>query len=184
MTQKLCMVAVTMLAAVTSLGMLSAKQSANSPKAGAESFDVIIRGGYILDGTGNPWYAADIGIRGDKIAAIGKLNHASAKQVIDATGDVVAPGFIDMLGQSETSLLIDNRSLSKISQGITSEITGEGGSIAPQDARTLGPMQPFLDQFHLTVDWTDLSGYFRRLKKVGTPLNLERTLARRRCERQ
>ncbi|MHB8540312.1 MAG: N-acyl-D-amino-acid deacylase family protein [Candidatus Acidiferrales bacterium] len=172
MTRKLWMVAVAMLATVTSLGILSAKQSANSPNAGAESYDVIIRGGHILDGTGNPWYAADIGIRGDKIAAIGKLNHASAKQVIDATGDVVAPGFIDMLGQSEASLLIDNRSLSKISQGITSEITGEGGSIAPQDARTLGPMQPFLDQFHLKVDWTDLNGYFHRLEQVGTPLNL------------
>src|SRR5579863_9198915 len=150
-------------------------RSAMRQDAGAargESYDVIIRGGHILDGTGNPWYAGDIGIRGDKIAAIGKLEGASAKQTIDATGQIVAPGFIDMLGQSETSLLIDNRSLSKLSQGITSEITGEGGSIAPQDALTLGPMKPFLEQYHLTVDWTDLDGYFRRLEKVGTPLNL------------
>ncbi len=140
--------------------------------SGADNYDVIIRGGHILDGTGNPWYAADIGIRGDKIAAIGKLDNATAKQTIDATGKVVAPGFIDMLGQSETSLLIDNRSLSKISQGITSEITGEGGSIAPQDEKTLAPMKPMLDHFHLTVDWTDLNGYFDRLEKSGTPLNL------------
>lgn len=146
------------------------RQRANA--ADAETYDVIIRGGHILDGAGNPWYAADIGIRGDKIAAIGKLDHANAKKVIDAVGDVVAPGFIDMLGQSETSLLIDNRSLSKLSQGITTEITGEGGSIAPQDERTLAPMKPFLEQYHLTIDWTDLDGYFRRLEKTGTPLNL------------
>ncbi|HET6199619.1 MAG TPA: amidohydrolase family protein [Candidatus Acidoferrales bacterium] len=156
---------------VAAMRMRSAsRQSANA--GDTEAYDVIIRGGHILDGTGNPWYAADIGIRGDKIAAIGKLDHASAKKVIDAVGSVVSPGFIDMLGQSETSLLIDNRSLSKISQGITTEITGEGGSIAPQDERTLAPMKPFLDHYHLIVDWTDLDGYFRRLEKTGTPLNL------------
>ena len=155
---------------VVAVGLRSwARQDAS---ASAESYDVIIRGGHILDGTGNPWYAADIGIRGDKIAAIGKLDHARAGKIIDAIGKIVAPGFIDMLGQSETSLLIDNRSLSKLSQGITSEITGEGGSIAPQDERTLVPMKPVLDHFHLTIDWTDLGGYFNRLEKNGTPLNL------------
>lgn len=162
--------ALSVLLAVAMRMQSASRQSTNS--ADAEAYDVIIRGGHILDGTGNPWYAADIGIRGDKIAAIGKLDHANAKKVIDAVGSVVAPGFIDMLGQSETSLLIDNRSLSKISQGITTEITGEGGSIAPQDARTLGPMKPFLEQYHLIVDWTDLDGYFRRLEKTRTPLNL------------
>ncbi len=152
------------------VGMRSvARQEGN---AGAESYDVIIRGGHILDGTGNPWYAADIAIRGDKIAAIGKLDNASAKQTIDVTGKIVAPGFIDMLGQSETSLLIDNRALSKLSQGITSEITGEGQSAAPQDERTLAPLKPFLDHFHLTVDWTDMNGYFERLERSGTALNL------------
>lgn len=156
---------------VAAVRMRSAsRQNANA--ADAEAYDVIIRGGHILDGTGNPWYAADIGIRGDKIAAIGKLDHANAKKVVDAVGSVVAPGFIDMLGQSETSLLIDNRSLSKISQGITTEITGEGGSIAPQDERTLAPMKPFLDHYHLIVDWTGLDGYFQRLEKIRTPLNL------------
>lgn len=155
---------------VVALGVRSAAQE--DANAGGRSYDVIIRGGHILDGTGNPWYSADIGIRGDKVAAIGKLGDATAKRTIDAAGKIVAPGFIDMLGQSETSLLIDNRSLSKLSQGITSEITGEGGSIAPQDERTLGPMKPVLDQFHLTIDWTDFDGYFNRLEKNGTPLNL------------
>lgn len=162
---------VVIMAGIAAVGVRTlARQEASA--GGDANYDVIIRGGRILDGTGNPWYAADIGIRGDKIAEIGKLDHATAKQTIDATGKIVAPGFIDMLGQSETSLLIDNRSLSKLSQGITSEITGEGGSIAPQDEKTLTPMKPFLEHFHLTVDWTDLEGYFARLQESGTPLNL------------
>src|SRR5690348_3058472 len=135
-------------------------------------YDVLIKNGRIYDGSGNPWYVGDIGIRGDRIAAIGNLEGATATRVIDATGQVVSPGFIDMLGQSETALLIDNRSLSKLSQGITSEITGEGGSIAPQDDLTLAPLKPFMDQYHFSIDWTTLDGYFRRLEKQGTPLNI------------
>ena len=135
-------------------------------------YDLIIKNGHILDGGGGPWYAADIGIRGDRIASIGNLDGAPASKVIDAMGQIVAPGFIDMLGQSETALLIDNRSLSKLSQGITTEITGEGGSVAPQNAKTLAELMPYLAQYHLTVDWTTLDGYFRRLEQHGTALNL------------
>jgi N-acyl-D-amino-acid deacylase len=135
-------------------------------------YDVIIKNGHVIDGTGNPWYAGDVGISGDRVVAIGNLKDASAKRVIDATGLVVAPGFIDMLGQSEVALLIDNRSPSKLSQGITSEITGEGASIAPQNERTLAPMRPVLEHYHVTVDWSDLDGYFQRLEKTGTPINL------------
>src|ERR1051326_9125804 len=135
-------------------------------------YDVIIKNGRIVDGSGNPWVSGDIGIRGERVADIGDLQKASAKRVIDATGLVVSPGFIDMLGQSEDALLIDNRSLSKLSQGITTEITGEGQSIAPQDALTLAPLQPELDHYNLKVDWTDLNGYFQRLEKTGTPLNI------------
>jgi N-acyl-D-amino-acid deacylase len=135
-------------------------------------YDVLIRHGHILDGTGNPWYAGDIAIRDDRIAAIGKLEGATAKRVIDASGLVVSPGFIDMLGQSEESLLIDNRSLSKLSQGITSEITGEGGSIAPQNELTIAPQKILLEHYHLTIDWHDLAGYFHRLETSGTPINL------------
>src|SRR5580692_5608208 len=144
----------------------------SAPAGGIAPFDVIIKNGHILDGSGSPWYDADIGIRGDRIEAIGQLAYAQAKKVIDAKGMIVSPGFIDMLGQSEMSLLIDNRSLSKLSQGITTEITGEGGSVAPQNEKTLRSLKPFLDQFHLTIDWTTLDGYFRRLEKDGTPINL------------
>ncbi len=135
-------------------------------------YDVIIHNGHVLDGTGNNWFAADVAIKGDRIAAIGKLTNAHAAKEIDAHGLIVSPGFIDMLGQSEVPLLIDNRSLSKLSQGITSEITGEGGTIEPQNEKTLGPMKPMLEHFNLKVDWTDLDGYFRRLEHDGTPLNL------------
>jgi N-acyl-D-amino-acid deacylase len=137
----------------------------------AGGYDLIIRNGHIIDGTGNPWYAADVAVNGDRIAAIGDLHEAHGKREIDTKGRVVAPGFIDMLGQSETSLLVDNRSLSKLSQGITTEITGEGGSIAPQNEKTIAPQKPFLDKYKLTIDWTTLDGYFRRLEKQGTPLN-------------
>lgn len=152
----------------------AAYESASTESAAADSpeFDVIIRNGKIIDGSGNPWVSGDIGIRSDRITKIGNLADAKAKRTIDASGLVVSPGFIDMLGQSEDSLLIDNRSLSKLSQGITTEITGEGQSIAPQDALTLAPLQPELDHYHLTVDWTDLDGYFQRLQKTGTPLNI------------
>jgi N-acyl-D-amino-acid deacylase len=143
-----------------------------SPQVAGDEYDILIRNGHIVDGSGNPWYAGDVAISGNRIVKIGNLAGAHAKRVIDARGMAVAPGFIDMLGQSETSLLIDSRSLSKLSQGITSEITGEGGSIAPQDALTLEPLRPFLDHYKLTIDWTDLDGYFRRLEKSGTPINL------------
>jgi len=146
--------------------------NAQASLSGAEEYDVLLKNGSIIDGSGNPWVSGDIAIRGDRIAAIGKLDGAHAKRVIDAKGLVISPGFIDMLGQSEVSLLIDNRSISKLAQGITTEITGEGGSIAPQTDLTLAPLQPALDQYKLKVDWTTLDGYFKRLEKQGTPLNI------------
>ncbi len=140
--------------------------------ANAGDYDLIIRNGHVIDGAGNPWYSADVAVSGDRIAAIGDLHEAHAKHEIDAKGRIVSPGFIDMLGQSEISLLLDNRSLSKLSQGITTEITGEGGSIAPQNEKTIAPQKPFLEHYKLSIDWTTLDGYFRRLEKQGTPLNI------------
>jgi N-acyl-D-amino-acid deacylase len=165
-------VAFCLVAVVFTLAAFCWPRVTPAQKESAMPFDVIIKNGRILDGTGGPWYAADIGIRGDRIAAIGKLGEAPAEKVIDAEGKIVSPGFIDMLGQSEFSLLIDNRSLSKLSQGITTEITGEGGSVAPQNEKTLSQLAPFLEHYHLIIDWTTLDGYFRRLGKDGTPINL------------
>jgi len=148
------------------------KTQAQENASASSDFDVLIKNGHIIDGSGNPWVSGDIAIRGDRIADIGKLQSARAKRVIDAQGLVISPGFIDMLGQSEGSLLIDNRSLSKLSQGITTEITGEGGSIAPQNDQTLAALKPVLEHYKLKVDWTTLDGYFQRLEKSGTPLNI------------
>src|ERR1039457_2599719 len=96
-------------------------------------FDLVITNGHIIDGTGSPWYSGDIGIRDGHIAAIGNLSAAARQRTVDAKGRVVAPGFIDMLGQSEMTILVDPRLPSKIYQGITTEITGEGGSAAPMN---------------------------------------------------
>ena len=137
-----------------------------------QTYDLVIRNGHIIDGTGSPWYSGDVGIRDRRIAAIGNLADAPAKRTIDAHGMVVAPGFIDMLEQSEWNLLIDKQAFSKLTQGITSGITGEGGSIAPQNDETLADRRDFLEHYHLTVDWRDLDGYFRRLEKQGAGINL------------
>ncbi|MBZ5700486.1 MAG: D-alanyl-D-alanine carboxypeptidase/D-alanyl-D-alanine-endopeptidase [Acidobacteriia bacterium] len=142
-----------------------------APAPVASGYDIIIRNGHIVDGTGNPWYAADVAIQGERIAKIGDLSGEKGKREIDAAGRIVSPGFIDMLGQSESSLLLDKRATSKLAQGITTEITGEGGSAAPQNEKTLAQLQPLLAHLGLTVDWTTLDGYFRRLEKQGTPLN-------------
>jgi dihydroorotase/N-acyl-D-amino-acid deacylase len=142
------------------------------PNPASPSYDIVIRGGHIIDGTGNPWYVGDVAITDGRIVATGKIPGGIAKRVIEASGLVVAPGFIDMLGQSETALLIDNRSVSKLAQGITSEITGEGGSIAPQNALTIAAAQPSLDPYHLKIDWNTLDEYWQRLAKKGTPINI------------
>ncbi len=165
-------IAILVITASISLSRIVAAQTQAQPTQNGSTFDVIIRNGHILDGSGNPWFAADIGIKDGRIAAIGKLDGARATKVIDATNRIVSPGFIDMLGQSEYPLLIDNRSISKLAQGITSEITGEGASIAPHNEKTLAPLKPFLDHYKLTVDWTTLDEYFKRLEKQGTPINI------------
>src|SRR5262245_60094785 len=124
--------------------------------AAAPDFDLVIEKGRVVDGTGAPWFKADVGIKGDRITAVGDLAKATAKRRIDAKGQMVAPGFIDMLGQSELYVLIDNRVESKIRQGITTEISGEGVSVAPIDAKLIGEQREWLASKKLTIDWTDL----------------------------
>ena len=135
-------------------------------------YDVLIKNGRIVDGSGRPGYNADIAIKDKRIARIGNLPNATAAKTIDAGGMVVAPGFIDMLGQSETYLLIDPRGMSKVMMGVTTEITGEGESIAPINERQIKEQEDFLKRFNLTIDWRTLDEYFRRLEKQGTGLNL------------
>ena len=138
----------------------------------SQPFDLVIRNGHIVDGTGSPWYSGDIGIRNGRIAQIGLLNNAPARRVIDAAGLVVAPGFIDMLGQSELSIMVDPHVPSKIFQGITTEITGEGGSIAPLNQQMLSADREGFQHYGVTPDWTTFAGYFKRLERQGIGINL------------
>jgi len=135
-------------------------------------FDVLIKNGRIVDGSGRASYVADVAIKGDRIVSIGKLSQATAARTVDAQGLVVAPGFIDMLGQSETYLLIDPRAMSKVMMGVTTEITGEGESIAPINERQIKEQEDFLKRFNLTIDWRSLDEYFKRLDKQGSGVNL------------
>jgi dihydroorotase/N-acyl-D-amino-acid deacylase len=146
--------------------------TAPTPAPGDTPFDLIIANGHVIDGTGSPWYAADVGIRDGRIAAIGRLTEAKAKQRIDAAGYVVAPGFIDMLGQSELTILVDPRLPSKIYQGITTEITGEGNSAAPMTGHARAEAEPTLKHYGLTADWQTLGEYFARLERQGIGINL------------
>jgi len=136
------------------------------------SFDLVITNGHIIDGTGSPWYSGDLGIRDGKIAAIGNLSQAARKRTLDAKGMVVAPGFIDMLGQSEDTILVDPRLPSKIYQGITTEITGEGGSIAPLNDAIITADKTKYDHLKITPDWRSFRQYFARLEKQGMGINL------------
>jgi N-acyl-D-amino-acid deacylase len=150
-----------------------------TPKAGPRTqqseppeFDLVIRNGHIIDGTGSPWYSGDIGVREGRIARIGNLAGAPAKRSIDARGLVVAPGFIDMLGQSELTILVDPRLPSKIYQGITTEITGEGDSIAPQTDATIAENRREYERYKIDPDWRTFREYFARLEQQGMGINL------------
>jgi dihydroorotase/N-acyl-D-amino-acid deacylase len=133
-------------------------------------FEIIIAGGRVVDGTGAPWVRADVGIIGDRIAAIGDLHAAEARQRIDASNLVVSPGFIDMLGQSEFNVLVDGRAASKILQGVTTEITGEGSSIAPITEQMVAEdLAGQAAHYHVTVDWRSLADYFTRLETRSRP---------------
>ena len=147
-------------------GCSPARQSAVTP------FDLVIRNGHVIDGTGSPWYSADLGIRAGRIAAIGALASAQASAPIDAHGMVVAPGFIDMLGQSELTVLVDPRLPSKIYQGITTEITGEGNSVAPLNDTMVPADHVAYEHYQITPDWRTLAEYFARLEKQGIGINL------------
>jgi N-acyl-D-amino-acid deacylase len=129
---------------------------------GTPVFDTVIQHGRVIDGTGTPWFQADVGIRAGRIAAIGSLPHMSARRRVDARGLVVAPGFIDMLGQSELTLLVNPHVPSKLYQGITTEITGEGDSVAPLDERVGATYRERLARYGIRPGWRSFADYFAR----------------------
>jgi len=136
----------------------------------APDFDLIVCGGSVLDGTGAEAQRVDVGIKGDRIAAVGNLTGRSFGREIDATGLVVAPGFIDVQGQSGTTLLADGHGESHLRQGITTEIIGEGGSPAFWTEQTVD--RDALQPFGVTLDWTGFDGYFQKLQQRGIAINL------------
>ena len=146
-----------------------APSSSPSSPAPAADFDVLITGGRIVDGTGATWFEGDVAITGDRIVSIGRLAGRGAKATIDARGTYVAPGFIDMLGQSELNVLADPRAASKITQGVTTEITGEGSSIAPVNDRLLAKAKPNFDSLKVEQDFRTLGEYFTRLETRSRP---------------
>lgn len=136
------------------------------------NYDFILAGAHIVDGTGAPWVAGDLAIKGDRIAAIGDLGKASATKRVDAAGLVVSPGFIDVQGQSEFNVLVDNRAASKITQGVTTEITGEGTSIAPVNERMRKEGDQAAKKYGVPLDWSSLGDYFRHFERTKSAINL------------
>jgi N-acyl-D-amino-acid deacylase len=137
--------------------------------AHAQDYDLVLRHGRIVDGTGNPWFYGDVAVSGDRIVAIGQISPGSAKREIDAKGLIVAPGFIDMHSHSDRLLLEDGHAQSKIRQGVTTEVLGEGN--------TEGPFQGELSAHKATIhgkerEWTTLGGYFAALEESKMSVNV------------
>src|SRR5712692_10445821 len=145
---------------------------AASPLPQAPMPDLLLTGGRVVDGTGAPYFYADVAVADGRIAAVGRLAGTRAKRVIDATNLVIAPGFIDLMGQSEYNVLVDPRAASKITQGITTEVTGEGESIAPLDDKLLAEGEDVYKKYGVRPDWKTLDGYFAAFSRHGAGINL------------
>lgn len=172
MRRTLCSLAIIAAAALLARAHGTDVPGRAASRRGLDSYDLIITHGHIIDGTGSPWYSGDVGVRDGRIVALGNLSAAKAARTLDAQGMVVAPGFIDMLGQSELTILVDPRLPSKIFQGITTEITGEGESVAPLDEAIIKERQRDYDHYGIKVDWRTLGQYFARLRAHGMGINL------------
>jgi N-acyl-D-aspartate/D-glutamate deacylase len=133
------------------------------------AYDLVFRNGTVIDGSGNPWFRGDVALRGDRIVAVGRVPPGPAQREIDARGLVVAPGFLDMHSHSDFLLLEDGRAQSKIRQGVTLEVLGEGTSAGPYQGK-LPPRTAVVAG--KIVKWTTLGGYFDTVEKAGVSVNV------------
>jgi N-acyl-D-amino-acid deacylase len=140
--------------------------------AAAEDFDVLIRGGTVYDGSGAPGRKIDVGLRGDRIVAIGKLRDKTAKQTVNAAGLAVAPGFINMLSWATDSLLVDGNSQSDIRQGVTLELLGEGMTMGPLNDAMKQQFGPRMRKLGVDLSWTTLGQYLELLEQRGVSPNV------------
>ena len=142
-------------------------------KPGTTAYDVVIANGKIIDGTGNPWFHADVAIKNGKIVKIGRVDGKNAKRVIDAKGMAVAPGFIDMHTHTDLTALADGNTESKVRQGVTLDVIGESSTVAPLGGAVLEEYKEAAKRREgVEVDWTTLDGYFRQLNKKGASINI------------
>ncbi|HHY93594.1 MAG TPA: D-aminoacylase [Firmicutes bacterium] len=140
-----------------------------------EPLDVVIRGGQLVDGTGNPWIRADVGVRGSRVAAIGHLEEERARRVLDATGLVVAPGFVDIHSHSDLALLVDGRAMSKVLQGVTTEVVGNCGlSAAPLRGEAGGFVRDTARHLadHVPWGWRTVGEYLGVVEERGVAVNV------------
>jgi len=141
-------------------------------------YDLVIVNGSIVDGTGNPWYRADVGIKNGRIAAIGTLGRGAGASIIDAAGKVVAPGFIDLHTHSDIPLLVDGTAQSKVREGVTLDVLGESASVAPLEGVVLDSFRSQMKRHYgLDVDWTTVAGFFDRLRRQGVAINVATSVA-------
>jgi len=152
MTKRILVASVCVVVAMVGQRTLVGQQAA---------YDLIIRNGHVVDGTGNPWFAADVAVRGDRVVAVGRLAGATAKREIDARGLVVAPGFIDLHTHSDQTLLADGNAESKVRQGVTLDVIGESTSVAPRDGLS-----------EAKDSWTTFTGYWDALGAKGISMNV------------
>jgi len=151
------------------IGLVFAAAVAQVVRGQAPAYDVLIRGGRIVDGTGNPWFAGDVAIKGGRIAAVGNLAAATATRRIDAAGRIVAPGFIDLHTHSDLTLLADGTAQSKVRQGVTLDVMGESTSVAPRDGL---PDETVNDGgVAVTQNWATFAQYFKRVETQGISIN-------------
>jgi N-acyl-D-amino-acid deacylase len=160
-----------MRAVLAALLALTCNGQADAPVLHKPDFDLLIRNGTVIDGTGKPRFRADVGIRGDTIAEIGDLHARAARETLDATGHIVAPGFIDLLGNSQSAVLIDPKLEGKVRQGVTTEVTGEGHSPGPIDEAMAAEMERTKPPGWPAVTWRTLGDFMRVVEKRGSALN-------------